>query len=131
VATFSKTNFKQIKERAYSLSKGLVSGTLATKSKSIKLKWSNTKLLAIPQYQLCLGYAWTSNVYEWSDMSTRGLLFQTTTIIKMQLNVLVYYKKDRLKSKWYSWNFVELNNNHSLLYYCTNWSYYNVWLPVI
>ena len=39
------------------------------------------------------------DVSQWSDMSTRGLLFQTTTIIKMQLNVLVYYKKDRLKSK--------------------------------
>ena len=33
-----------------------------------------------------------NNVTEWSDMSTQGLLFQTTTIIQMQLNVLVYYK---------------------------------------
>jgi hypothetical protein len=33
-----------------------------------------------------------NNVSEWSDMSTRGLLFQWTSTIKIQLSVLVYYK---------------------------------------
>jgi hypothetical protein len=30
-----------------------------------------------------------NNVSEWSDMSTRGLLFQWASTIKIQLNVLV------------------------------------------
>jgi len=30
-----------------------------------------------------------NNVFEWSDMSTRGLLFQWASIINIQLNVLV------------------------------------------
>ena len=30
-----------------------------------------------------------NNVYEWSDMSTHGLLFQWASIIKIQLSVLV------------------------------------------
>ena len=30
-----------------------------------------------------------NNVYEWSDMSTRRLLFQWTSTIKIQLSVLV------------------------------------------
>jgi len=29
------------------------------------------------------------NVYEWRDMSTRGLLFQRDRTIKIQINVLV------------------------------------------
>jgi hypothetical protein len=35
-----------------------------------------------------------NNVSEWSDMSTRGLLFQWTSTINIQLSVLVYYKAD-------------------------------------
>jgi hypothetical protein len=34
------------------------------------------------------------NVSEWSDMSTRGVLFQGTSTIKFQLSVLVQYKAD-------------------------------------
>jgi len=30
-----------------------------------------------------------NNVFEWSDMSIRGLLFQCTSTIKIQLGVLV------------------------------------------
>jgi hypothetical protein len=65
-----------------------------------------------------------NNVSVWSDMSTRGLLFQWVSTIKIQLNVLVQYKMDliiislkiNLFSPWYSWKISELalNNNHSL-----------------
>jgi hypothetical protein len=34
------------------------------------------------------------NVSEWSDMSTRGMLFQWASSIKIQLSVLVYCKAD-------------------------------------
>jgi hypothetical protein len=51
-----------------------------------------------------------NNVSEWSDMYTRGLLFQWTSTIKMQLSVLVLYKADvtiiamiiNLFSSWYN-----------------------------
>ena len=34
--------------------------------------------------------AWNrDNVLEWGDMSTRGLLFQSASIVKIQLSVLV------------------------------------------
>ena len=66
------------------------------------------------------------NVSEWGDMSIRGLLFQWTSTIPIQLSVLVYYYKAdiiieyNLFSPWYSWKIAELalNNNHSftLLY---------------
>jgi hypothetical protein len=57
-----------------------------------------------------------NNVSEWSDMSTRGLLFQWSSTIKIQLSVLVKYKADliiislkiNLYSPWYSWKIVEL-----------------------
>ena len=65
---------------------------------------------------------------EWSDMSTRGLLFQWASTIKIQLSVLVYYKVDliiislkiNLFSPWYSWKIGELtlNKNHSLTFVC-------------
>jgi hypothetical protein len=35
-----------------------------------------------------------NDVSEWSDISTRGLLFQWVSIIKIQLSVLVWYKAD-------------------------------------
>jgi hypothetical protein len=35
-----------------------------------------------------------NDVSEWSDISTRGLLFQWLSIIKIQLSVLVWYKAD-------------------------------------
>ena len=64
------------------------------------------------------------NVSKWGDMSTRGLLFQWASTIKIQLSMLVEYKADlviiSLKinkfSPWYSWKIVELalNNNQSL-----------------
>jgi hypothetical protein len=34
------------------------------------------------------------NVSEWGDISTRGLLFLSTSTIKIQLSVLVLYKGD-------------------------------------
>jgi hypothetical protein len=34
------------------------------------------------------------NVSEWSDMSTRGVLFQCASTIQIQLSVLVLYKLD-------------------------------------
>jgi hypothetical protein len=51
------------------------------------------------------------NVSEWGDMSIRGLLFLSTSTIKIQLSVLVLYKGDlivisleiNLFSPWYSW----------------------------
>ena len=71
--------------------------------------------------------AWNqNNVSEWSEMSTRRLLFQWTITIKIQLNVLFRYKVDliiislkiNLFSPWYtcSWKIAELAlyNNHSL-----------------
>ena len=64
-----------------------------------------------------------NNVSEWSDMSTRGLLFQWASTIKIQLSVLIENKADLiiislniyLDSPWYSWIIAELslNNNHS------------------
>ena len=58
-------------------------------------------------------------------MYTRGLLFQWTSTIKIQLSVLVLYKADltiismtiNQFSSWYSWKIDELalNNNHSLI----------------
>jgi hypothetical protein len=52
-----------------------------------------------------------NNVSERSDMSTRRLLFQWASTIKIQLSVLVYNKADpiiislkiNLFSPWYSW----------------------------
>ena len=35
-----------------------------------------------------------NNAFEWSDMSTRGLLLQWASTIKIQLGVLVYNKAD-------------------------------------
>ena len=65
-----------------------------------------------------------NNVSEWSDMSTRGLLFKWASTIKIQFSVLVMYKADiiiislkiNLFSPWYGWQTAELafNNNHSL-----------------
>ena len=64
-----------------------------------------------------------NNVSKWSDMSTRGLLFQWASNVKIQ-PVLVYYKADliiislkiSLFSPWYNWKLAELalNNTHSL-----------------
>jgi hypothetical protein len=58
------------------------------------------------------------------DMSLRGLLFQWTSTIKIQLRVMVWYKADliiislkiNLFSPLYRWTIAELviNNNHSL-----------------
>jgi hypothetical protein len=58
------------------------------------------------------------------DMSIHRLLFQWASTIKIQLNVLVYYKEDfiiismtiNLHSPLCSWKIAELalNNNHSL-----------------
>ena len=52
--------------------------------------------------------AYQNNMSEWSNMSTRELLFQWASTIKIQLGVLV--------SPWYSWKIPELalNNNHTL-----------------
>jgi hypothetical protein len=82
-----------------------------------------------------------NNVSEWSDMSTRGLLFQWASTIKIQLSewastiriqlgVLVKYKadliiislKNNLFSPSYCWNIAELalSNNHSLKFERTN-----------
>ena len=65
-----------------------------------------------------------NNVSEWGDMSTRGLLFQWASTIKIQLSLLIYNEADliiisltiSLFSPWYNWNIAELvlNNNHSL-----------------
>ena len=65
-----------------------------------------------------------NNVSEWSDMSTRGLLFQWSTTIQIQLSVLVQYKEDliiislkiNLFSPWYNCKIAELAlNNNPLL----------------
>ena len=68
-----------------------------------------------------------NNVSQWMDMSTRGLLIQWASTIKIQLSVLVLYKVDliiislkiNLFSLWYSWKILELalNNNHSFNWY--------------
>ena len=42
-----------------------------------------------------------NNVSEWSDMSTRGLLFQWASTIKFQLSVLVYSSTKRTSSSSY------------------------------
>ena len=65
-----------------------------------------------------------SNVSEWSDMSTHGLLFQSVNTINIKLSVLAQNKADliivslkfKLFSPWYSWKIAELalKNNHSL-----------------
>jgi hypothetical protein len=72
-----------------------------------------------------------NNVSEWSDMSSRRLLFQWASAMKIQLSVLVYYKvnliiislKINLFSPCYSWKIAELalNNNHSLKYNTVSW----------
>ena len=64
-----------------------------------------------------------NNVSEWSDMSTRGLLFQWASTIKIQFSVLVYNTADliiislkiNLFSPWYSWKIAELTLNNHLL----------------
>ena len=63
-----------------------------------------------------------------ATLSTRRLLFQWASTIKMQLSMLVLYKTDliiislkiNLFSPWYSWQIAELavNNNHSLTLSC-------------
>ena len=51
-----------------------------------------------------------NNVSEWSDMSTRGLLFHLASTIKIQLKVdlIIISLKIDLFSPWYSWNIAEL-----------------------
>ena len=72
--------------------------------------------------------AWNqNNVSEWSDISTRGLLFQWASTVKIQLSMLVWYKADliiislkiNLFFPWCSWTNAELalNNNHSILFF--------------
>ena len=68
-----------------------------------------------------------NTVSEWGHMSTRGLLFEWASTIKIQLCVLVMYRVDiiiiSLKIKlflpWYSWTIAELSfsNDHSLTIY--------------
>ena len=80
-----------------------------------------------PCYSIILVFAWHSfksnikcwlarnqnNVFEWSNMSTRGLLFHSASTIKIQLSVLVRYKADIIitsfnvtcLSPWYSYMF--------------------------
>ena len=63
------------------------------------------------------------DVSEWSNTSTRGLLFQWASTMKIQLGVLVWNKADiiiislkmNLFSPWYSWKIAELalSNNRS------------------
>jgi hypothetical protein len=72
---------------------------------------------------------------EWGDMSIRGLLFQRTSTIQIQLSVLVKYKTDiiilslifNVFSPWYSWQIAELalNNNHPLTH-----SLFSIWLVI-
>ena len=62
-----------------------------------------------------------NKVSEWSDMSTRGLLFQWASTTKIQLCVLIQDKVNIISSKcnlflpWYIWKIPQfpLNNNHS------------------
>ena len=59
-----------------------------------------------------------NNVSEWSDMSTRGLLFQWvgTMQIQYKADLIIISLKINLFSSWHSWKIAELtlNNNHSL-----------------
>jgi hypothetical protein len=69
------------------------------------------------------------NVSEWGGISIRGLLFQWSSTIKIQLSMLVQYKADltiislkiNLFLPWYSWKIVELalNNIHSIIRFHT------------
>jgi hypothetical protein len=70
-----------------------------------------------------------NNVSEWSGMSIRGLMFQWSSTIKIQLIVLIWSKTDliiiislkmNLFLPWYSWKLAEfaLSNTHSIL---LNW----------
>ena len=68
-----------------------------------------------------LAWNWV-NVSEWSDMSTRWLMFQWASTIKIQIRVLVYIASGphlincNLFLPWYGWKIAHLalNNNHSL-----------------
>jgi hypothetical protein len=70
-----------------------------------------------------------NNVSEGSDKSTRGLLLQWASTIKIQLSVLVENEADVIiillkitwLSAWYSFQIIELalNNNHSLTHSLT------------
>jgi hypothetical protein len=68
-----------------------------------------------------LAWNWV-NVSEWSDMSTRWLMFQWASTIKIQIRVLVYIDSGphlincNLFLPWYGWKIAHLalNNNHSL-----------------
>ena len=65
-----------------------------------------------------------NNVSEWSDMSTRGPLYQWASTIKIQLSMLVENKEEliiislqiNLFSPWYRWKIAELvlSTNNSL-----------------
>ena len=75
-----------------------------------------------------------NNVSVCNDMSTRGLLFQWASNIKIIFSVLVKNKADliiislkiNLFSPWNSWKIAELalNNNHSLTHSPPNPYYY-------
>jgi hypothetical protein len=76
------------------------------------------------------------NVFEWSHMSTYGLLFHWISTIKIQLSVLILYKVDLIMSSecnlfasWLSEQIIHLtlNNNHPVLIHLffllsLNWS---------
>jgi hypothetical protein len=73
-----------------------------------------------------------NNVSEWSDMSTRGLLFQWASTIKIptkrvgleQSRPHHHLIENNLISPWDSWkiNELALNNNHSLMiFHLSDW----------
>jgi hypothetical protein len=95
-----------------------------TKDYKISISCFSTKLIALRRKIKDWLARNHDSVSEWRDMSTRRLLFQWTSTVKIQLGVLVWYKVDliimslniNLFLPWYSWKIAELalNNNHSL-----------------
>jgi hypothetical protein len=86
--------------------------------------------------------AWNQdNVFEWGDMSICRLLFPWASTMKIQLNMLVWYKADliiislkiNLFLPWYSWKIAELalNNNHTHLPKAHVWYFCHVSFIVI
>jgi hypothetical protein len=95
---------------------GFESRSSQTKDYKIGICWFSAKHAALRRKSKDWLARNQNNVSEWSDMSTRGLLFQWSSTIKIQLSVLVKYKADliiislkiNLYSPWYSWKIVEL-----------------------
>ena len=88
-----------------------------TKDYEIGLCWFSAKLAALRSKCKDWMAQNQNNMSEWSDMSTRRLLFQWTST---KADLIIISLKINWFSPWYSWKIAELalNNSHSLTLKC-------------